>query len=99
MKKNKLTRDIPLPSSDGLFPNVKGRALSKTKVAAPKAKPTGEQRAAVTKAAEKSNKIMSNSDEKMFKKKQNLARGFATSVAAASIIALDRAIKNIGPEK
>ena len=27
MKKNKFTRDIPLPSSDGLFPNIKGRAL------------------------------------------------------------------------
>jgi hypothetical protein len=28
MKKNKFTRDVPLPSSDGLFPNVKGKALS-----------------------------------------------------------------------
>ena len=27
MKKNKFTRDVPLPSSDGLFPNIKGRAL------------------------------------------------------------------------
>ena len=80
-------------------PTPTGKSLSKTKVAAPKAKPTGEQRAAVTKAAEKSNKRMNNSNEKMFKKKQNIAKGFATSVAAASIIALDRAIKNIGPEK
>jgi hypothetical protein len=28
MKKNKFTRDVPLPSSDGLFPNVKGKSLS-----------------------------------------------------------------------
>jgi hypothetical protein len=28
MKKNKFTRDVPLPSSDGLFPNVKGKVLS-----------------------------------------------------------------------
>jgi hypothetical protein len=27
MKKNKFTRDVPLPSSDGLFPNIKGRSL------------------------------------------------------------------------
>jgi hypothetical protein len=27
MKKNKFTRDVPLPSSDGLFPDIKGRSL------------------------------------------------------------------------
>lgn len=54
--KKKMTRDIPLPSSDGLFEGIHGKKLSKSIYDTPKPKITGEKLNAVNKAAEMNKK-------------------------------------------
>jgi hypothetical protein len=72
----------------------KGKSISKTKFEAPSGKVIGEQRNAVSKAAEK-NKLRPNQEnEKQQRKNEKRARVFAAGVIGASLVGLGKAIKD-----
>ena len=80
-------------------PPVTGKTLSKTKVTAPKPMPTGEQRAAVSKANDKNKKLLNNSEEKRLKKQDNFSKGLAVGLVGSAVALMAKAIKEKNDNK
>ena len=89
-----MKRDLSKPLAPTWPKEAKGKSLSKTKTANIKPNPTGEQRAAVNKANKKFNNLDSHLDEKLQRKKEKAARGFAAATVISSVALMGKAIKN-----